>query len=186
MIGSRRDYVVRVLSGYKLYEVIESNDFYKIKDLDDTTFYFNYLADSLSRSNIADFLGVDLEKNNPIENIEYNNLSEWTNWLFNKNLSNKIIGDSENLNNLNRIMKYPVALRAFRSGEKLSSALEYTDTYEIQFKIAIENAIRQMEKADLLTVKIENFYDGLDNDLNEIYQRIKKIKSAKAFKDDEF
>lgn len=67
MIGSRKDYVVRVLAGYKLYETIEKNDFYKIKDLNDTTFYFNYLADSLSRSNIAEFLGVNLEKDNPVE-----------------------------------------------------------------------------------------------------------------------
>lgn len=186
MIGSRRDYVVRVLAGYKLYETIENNGFYNIKDLNDTTFYFNYLADSLSRSSIANFLGVNLDEENPVENIEYDNLKEWTNWLFNKNLPNKIIGDSENLNNLNKIIKYPVALQVFRDGEKLSLALEYTDTFEIQFKIAIENAIKQMEKADLLTVKIDNFYEGLNDDLNEIYQRIKKIKSAKEVKEDEF
>jgi hypothetical protein len=186
MIGSRRDYVVRVISGYQLYEVIDRNNFYNIKGVDDTNFYFNYLADSLDRSNIADFLGVDLEKENPTENIKYNNLKEWTNWLFNKDLPNKIIGDSENLNNLNKVIKYPAALQVFRDGEKLSLALEYTDTFEIQFKIAIENAIKQMERADLLTVKIEKFYEGLDSDLNEIYQRIKKIKSAKELKEDEF
>ena len=82
-----------MLSGYQLYEVIDRNNFYNIKGIDDTNFYFNYLADSLGRSNIAEFLGVDLEKENPAENIKYNNLQEWTNWLFNKDLSNKIIGD---------------------------------------------------------------------------------------------
>lgn len=185
MIGSRKDYVIRVLAGYELYDVIERNNFYKIKGLDDTTFFFNYLADSLSRQGIADFLCVDLEEDNPVQNLNYDNLKEWTNWLFNKDLPNKIIGDSDSLNNLNRVLKQPAALEVFRNGERLSIALEYTDELEKQFQVAIENAIKQMEKADLLTVKINNFYDRLSEDLNEIYRRIKKIKSAKELRDDE-
>ena len=76
MIGSKKDYVLRILVGYQLYEIIENNGFYDIKGLDDTSFYFNYLADSLSRSNIEHFLGVDLEKENTIEFIKYLNLKE--------------------------------------------------------------------------------------------------------------
>ncbi|HNY45053.1 MAG TPA: ParB/Srx family N-terminal domain-containing protein [Bacteroidales bacterium] len=186
MIGSRKDYVVRVLAGYKLYEIIENNGFYRISGLDDTTFYFNYLADSLSRSNIAEFLGVDFNKDNPTENVQYTNLKEWTNWLFNKELPNKIIGDSENLNTLNKVIASPEALKAFRDGENLFVAIEFTDEFDVQFENAIKNSIRHMEKADLLTVKVVHFYSSLDEDLNEIYQRIKKIKSAKGLRDDEF
>lgn len=186
MIGSRKDYVVRVLAGYKLYEIIERNGFYAIKDLDDTTFYFNYLADSLSRTNISNFLGIDFDKGNPADHVNFENLREWANWLFNKDLPNKIIGDSENINNLNRVISHPAALQSFRNGEKLVTALEFTDAFEIQFKFAIENAIKQMEKADMITVKIDKFYERLDEDLNEIYQRIKKIKSAKELKNEEF
>lgn len=186
MIGSRKDYVIRILAGYRLYEVIEKNGFYKISGLDDTTFYFNYLADSLSRSNISKFLGVDFNKDNPTENIQYENLKEWTDWLFNKDLPNKIIGDSENLNTLNKVLASSEALKAFRDGENLFIAIEFTDEFDVQFENAIKNAIKQMEKADLLTVKIQRFYSNLDNDLNEIYQRIRKIKSAKEFKDGEF
>lgn len=186
MIGSRKDYVIRVLTGYQLYEIIEKNGFYAIKDLDDTTFYFNYLADSLNRTSIAEFLGVNFEEDDPLNNVQYENLKEWTNWLFNKDLPNKIIGDSENITNLSRVISHPMALERFRDGEKISRALEYTDELEVQFKTAIETAMRQMEKADLLTAKINNFYDGVLEDLSEIYQRIKKIRSAKELKDDEF
>lgn len=186
MIGSRKDYVIRVLTGYQLYEIIERNDFYGIRDLDDTTFYFNYLADSLNRTSIADFLGVDFEKDNPLNNVQYDNLKEWTNWLFNKTLPNKIIGDSENITNLSRVISHPMALEKFREGEKISIALEYTDELEVQFQTAIEKALKQMEKADLLTAKINNFYNGLLEDLTEINHRIRKIRSAKEQKDDEF
>lgn len=186
MIGSRKDYVIRVLTGYQLYGIIERNDFYGIKDLDDTTFYFNYLADSLNRTSIAEFLGVDFEEENPLNNVQFDNLKEWTNWLFNKDLPNKIIGDSENITNLSRVVSHPMALEKFREGEKISIALEYTDELDVQFETAIETALKQMEKADLLTAKINNFYNGLLDDLSEIYQRIKKIRSAKELKDDEF
>ena len=151
MIGSRRDYVIRILAGYQLYEIIENNNFYRIKDLNDTTFYFNYLADSLTRSNIANFLGVDLEKDNPLLNVEYGNLKDWTNWFFNKNLPNKIIGDNENLTALNKVLSSPPALQAFKSGENLFNAIEYTDESDVQF----ENAINQLRKADgLNSVKV--------------------------------
>lgn len=179
MIGSRKDYVVRVLAGYKLYETIEKNGFYNIKDLNDTTFYFNYLADSLSRSNIADFLGVDLEKENPVENIQYDNLFEWTNWLFNRSLPNKIIGDSENLNTLNKVIASPMALQAFKSGESLFSAIEFTDEFDIQFENAMKNAINQLRKADNLTTKTKRLYPNLLDDLVEINRIVRKIKTIK-------
>lgn len=179
MIGSRKDYVVRVLAGYKLYETIEKNDFYKIKDLNDTTFYFNYLADSLSRSNIAGFLGVDLDKDNPVENIHYDNLYEWTNWLFNKDLHNKIIGDSENLNTLNKVIASPMALEAFKLGENLFTAIEYTDEFDVQFENAMKNAINQLRKADNLTTKTKRLYPNLLDDLVEINRIVRKIKTIK-------
>jgi len=179
MIGSRRDYVIRVLTGYQLYEIIENNGYYHIKDLNDTTFYFNYLADSLSRSNIADFLGVDLDKEEPLESIEYDNLKEWTNWLFNRNLPNKIIGDSENLNTLNKVLASPMALKAFKSGESLFSAVEFTDEFDIQFENAMKNAINQLRKADNLTTKTKKLYPNLIDDLVEINRIVRKIKTVK-------
>ena len=83
MIGSRMDYVRRILVGYDIYSVIDKNDFYKIKGLNDIEFHFNYIADSLSRSNIADFLGVNMDEINPAKNLNFKNIKEWTNWLFN-------------------------------------------------------------------------------------------------------
>lgn len=179
MIGSRKDYVLRVLVGYELYEIIDKNNFYQIKDLNDTTFYFNYLADSLSRSNIESFLGVDLENENPTKNIDFNNLKEWTNWLFNKEIPNKIIGDSEHLNLLNKVIDCPIALEVFRSGEKLYKAIEFTNEIEVQFEMAIRESIVQLEKADALTLKVKSFYPNFVDDLQNINRLIRKIKSVK-------
>lgn len=183
MIGSRQDYVLRVLVGYKLYEIIESNGFYKIKGLNDTSFYFNYLSDSLSRNNIENFLGVDLEKENPVESIELDHIKEWTHWLFDSNRKNKIIADSKHLNLLNKVVASPSALKAFRDGETISIAVEYTDEYDQQFQYTIIKALESLERADLLTPKVTVFYDNLISDLEEIYRRIVKIKSEKVQRD---
>jgi len=181
MIGSRKDYVLRILTGYKLYQTIENNGFYGIKGLDDTTFHFNYISDSLSRSKIEIFLGVDLENENPTNNINLEHLSEWTNWLFNKDLPNKIIGDSEHLNKLNKILdsKSPQALKSFREGTDIRIAYEYTDGIKLQFENSIDNAIKYLEKADGLSHKQVEFRDTLDDNLRNISGIINKIKRVK-------
>lgn len=181
MIGSRRDYVLRILTGYALYETIENNGFYGIKGWDDTNFHFNYIADSLSRNNIEKFLGVDLEKDDPTTDINYKNLEEWTQWFFDKDRPNKIIGDSVHLNQLNKILdkKYSSALNAFRQGEELRIAYEYTDGIKEQFERAIENAIKHLEKADSLSHKQVEFKKSLEDDLKNISGIIRKIKSIK-------
>ncbi len=130
-------------------------------------------------SNIAEFLGVNLEKDNPVENVEYENLFEWTNWLFNKNLPNKIIGDSENLNTLNKVIVSPMALHAFKLGESLFNAIEFTDEFDIQFENAMKNAINQLKKADGLTTKTKRLYPNLLDDLVEINRIVRKIKTVK-------
>jgi hypothetical protein len=181
MIGSRKDYVIRLLVGYQLYDVIEKNGFYKIKGLDDTTFHFNYIADSLSRSNIESFLGVDLSSNEPTSNKDVEHIKEWTNWLFNKQIPNKIIGDSEHLNRLNKVLdpKYTKALEIFRGGEELKIAYEYTDGIKEQFEKAIDDAIKHLEKADSLSHKQIEFRESLEDDLKNISGIIRKIKSVK-------
>jgi Xaa-Pro aminopeptidase len=181
MIGSRRDYALRILTGYALYEIIEDNGFYGIKGWDDTNFHFNYIADSLSRSNIEGFLGIDLESDNPASNVNFENLKEWTEWFFDKDRPNKIIGDSEHLNQLNKILdkRYPLALKAFRDGEELKIAFEYTDGIKEQFERAIENAIKYLEKADSLSHKQSEFKESLDDDLKNISGIIRKIKNIK-------
>lgn len=88
-IGSRKDYVKRVLVAYEIYTKIEDEGFYKIKDLDDTTFYVGYLVDSLSRSNISTFLKVDMSSNTPIEKLNKTNLKDLIFWFFEKNDQNK-------------------------------------------------------------------------------------------------
>lgn len=189
MIGSRMDYVRRLLVGFQVFQIIEDNGFYKINGLSDTSFYFNYIVDSLSRSNIRKFIGVDFDRDKPIENISEENLKKWTHWLFEKNDQGKtrLIGNSSDLNDLNLILKDENndAFVAFdRNGYSLQKAKELTGELDEVFKGFISNAIANLEKADAMVLKVKEFYLNFDEDLRQIKLISDKIKlAAKAVED---
>jgi hypothetical protein len=180
-IGSRRDYVKRVLVSHELYRIAEDEGFYRIKDLDDTTFYVGYLADSLSRSNIASFLDVNMSSNNPLENLNKANLKELIFWFFEKNGQNKtrVKGKSDDLNKLNAILGNPIACTAFREGKDLNRAFEFTENIETVFFSNIQKSLTALEQADSSVHKMNDFYPDLDDDLVQIRKLTSKIKQAK-------
>lgn len=191
MIGSRRDYVKRLLVGFMVYSEIEDNAFYKIKDLEEDTFYFGYISDSLSRANIVDFLEIDLNKEDPLESLDRRNLETWTKWFFEKNPENqtRLKGKSQDLNMLNKILSdsNASALAAFKDGMSLNKAYQLTEDIDALFSDAVAEALSNLEHADSISHKVKRFAANLNDDLREINKLIKKIKSAKdEFENAEF
>lgn len=139
MIGSRRDYVAKVLVGFELFRVIEDEAFYGIRDLDDTRFYFNYLKDSLNYSNIQKFWGMSVveEKENPISELNYAHLKESIHWFFEKNDQNKtrVLCDSKGLKMLNAVVGNDYALMKFRQGISLEVASELPSKPQTLFEV---------------------------------------------------
>lgn len=180
-IGSRREYVKRVLVSYELYRIVEDEAFYKIKDLDDTTFYVGYFIDSLSRSNIASFLKVDMQSANPLKELDRVNLKELVFWFFEKNDQNKarVTGTSGNLNKLNAVLGSSMACEVFRNGKDLNRSFELTEDIESVFFSNINKALTSLEQADSLVHKMRDFYFSLDDDLIQIRKLTSKIKQTK-------
>lgn len=178
IIGSRSDYVKRILIGFDIYKLIEDEAFYKIRDLNDTTFFFNYIADTLSRQNICNFLGIDLDKEFPLENIKKENLKKWTHWLFEKNDQNKtrLVGNSYDLNSLNAILGNAEATIAFdKKGISLERALDLTSEIDNQFVIYVTKAIESLENADRIVTRVKEFNVGIEEDLKNIRLLAAKI-----------
>ncbi len=182
MIGSRRDYVKRLLIGFMIYKEIEDNAFFRVKGLGENTFYFGYIADSLSRVNIVKFLGIDLNSENPLEKIDLDNLSKWTHWLFEKNIENqtRLKGKSEDLNKLNKILSNEAALKAFeKQGLDIDSAYELTEDIDGIFMNSIRKALTELEQADRISHKVKKFNSALNDDLGQISKLVRKIKTTK-------
>lgn len=180
-IGSRRDYVKRVLVSYEIFQIVEDEGFYRIKDLDDTTFYVGYLVDSLSRNNILSFLGLDLSSNEPLKGLNKANLKELMFWFFEKNDQNKtrLKGKSDDLNKLNSILGNDIAYATFKEGKDLDRAYEFTENIAELFFINIQKSLSALEQADSVAHKISEFYFDLDNDLIQIRKLTSKIKQVK-------
>jgi hypothetical protein len=188
IIGSRKDYVERLIIGYEIYRQIEDHAFYKIRDLDDTTFFFNYIADSLNKRNIENFLGVDLAADDPVKTLNAGNLRKWTKWLFEKNDQNKtrLIGDSEQLTMLNNVLGNKEALEAFDvKGLDIYRANELTGDIDIKFQNAIKKSTQYLETADSLVHKVREFYPDVNDDLSMLRKLAKKIEQTMEGMEDE-
>ena len=188
-IGSRSDYVKRILIGYEIYIKIEEEAFFRIPGLDDTTFFFNYIADSLNRPNIAAFLGIDIRNTTESYTAEIDeaNLENWTRWLFEKNREGKtrLIGDSESLSALNQVLGNDAARAAFVSGRSLEESLDLTDEINTQFLRLILNSLNQLEQADRIVTRASVGYDEVLSSLREIRTLASKIGRTIQEREDE-
>ncbi len=191
MIGSRRDYVAKVLVGFELFKIIEDEAFYGIRGLDDTRFYFSYLKDSLNYFNMQKFWGVSIEKEkeNPISELNYTHLKESIHWFFDKNGQNKsrVSGDSTGLKMLNAIVGNERALAEFRNGASIEKAFEMTADLEIVFERKVQVSLLSLEEADAISHRIKRYYPDLEDDLRAIRTLTTKIKHLKdsLLKDEE-
>ncbi len=187
MIGSRKDYVERLLVAYEMYEIIESEAFYKIKGLDDTSFYVGYLSDSLSRTHIIDFLHVNLDTEKPTEKLNKTNLKELIHWFYEKYGENqtRLKGKSKDLNDLNKVLASEIALKAFRSGTTLGKSLELTEATDDIFRNSLKKSLENLEMSDRMVHKVKKFYFDTNDDLDSIRKLAIKIKGAKGDLEDE-
>lgn len=187
LIGSRRDYICRLIIGYELYLIIEDNDFYGIHQLDDTNFYFNYLADSLTRANIANFIGVNLDEENPLKNLNNENFKNLIQWFFVKNDQNKtrLKGDSTDLKYLNSILGNANSTKYFNDGASLIEAFELTDELNLVFKNYINRSLKSLESADKIVHKISEFPPSAEDNLKALRSLAVKIINFKIEVDNE-
>jgi len=186
IIGSKRPVVKRYLVGYAIYSVIKDNNFFKIKDLNEEEFYFSYIADSLSRSYISSYLGVDMDSDNPIEGLNLDHLKNWTTWLYSPIENNsksfkktRLKGKSDDLNKLNAILGKESSRTMFVNNDAtLEEAFSYTEQFEEVFKNAIHDSIQSLHKASGVILKLDRFYDSVEDDLREIIRLSRSIKSS--------
>ncbi|MEA1919735.1 MAG: hypothetical protein U9N52_07840 [Campylobacterota bacterium] len=179
-IGSTPSYVKRILKAYDMYLYVEQKDFFNISGLNDTTFYFVNLSDSLNKPNIKIFL---LETN---DNREFNevNLEKLIKWIFEETGegNTRLKGTSSDLKDLDMILSNPKALALFESKEaSLSTAVFFAEDTETILSISLEKALQHLEEAHRVLPKIQNFnsVSKFDDNLLEIRTIAKNLFSSK-------
>ncbi len=146
IIGSRSDYVNKLIDGYHLFQEIEKNDFYDISGLNEEEFDFSVLTTAMSYKNIAQFINSDVADEMVVE--RHKNLEELTKYLFEHiEGAGKRIPESRDLKTFNMIVGNEAAFEAFRSGKSLTEAEIFTEGPEIAFTKLIRDAYRRMKSA---------------------------------------
>lgn len=181
-IGSRSDHVRKLLVAYQVYEQIEDSGFYKIRDLDETSIFFNYYSDSLSRENIRDFIGIDIKSESPIEHLKTDNLEELTKWFFEKNEQGKprVLGDSKHLGMLDKVLENEEAKEYFRAGEaSILESYQIVSVSSDSFNQEIEMALAGLKRAQSIIHKIDHHdnIEPLKTKLKEIYNLARNMTS---------
>lgn len=143
-IGSKAPYVRRLLYGFYLFQQIEKNRFYRIEGLDEESFDFSFITDAaLKFGEMSKYLGVDVEKDNPMENLSPERLKEVTHWLYQKipGTGTTRVGESRNMKTLDKILKNEVSRQAFvKENASLQEAAMLSNVADDNFKEYLSRA----------------------------------------------
>lgn len=176
IVGTPSSYVRKMLTSYQLYTIIEDEKFYQIDGLSDSTFFLNYFSDGLQKENIRKYINVDLDSEEPLKNLNKENLQELVSWWFKKNEGvSRVIGDSDGMKKLNEVLGNEVALEAFKKGVNIDIAYELTNDIDLQFERKVKESLQAIEQADGLSNKVKSFYINLYDDLKSLRQIAAKI-----------
>ena len=142
-IGSRSDYVARLLTALALYEHIESKDFYGISGIDEETVSFSLLALALNRPTLATYVGLESGQDFAFESVDDGNLKHLTSWFFEKDGSGRTrLGESRNVTTLVTVLEHPPAREQLESGATLARAYRVATqelgAFEEQLALALE------------------------------------------------
>lgn len=147
IIGSRIDYVKRILAGLKLYEHIEERDFYGINDLDEESIAFSLVTTALGHPGIVNFLGLSTSQDLEQLTLDTDNLEDLTRWIFEKKDGRTRLGESRNFRYLNKVVASEMALTEFRNNRTLQEALLYTDMPAENFRNLLSVAKGKLQES---------------------------------------
>ena len=179
-IASRVDYVKRLLTSFRLFQIIRDNGFYKIRELDEESLEFSKLSDAATKyEKIRSFLGIDFALADPLTDLRYKHLEELVHWLFEKNSQGQTrIGDSRNLTVLAEVVDSPGALEAFRGGEVLKMAALRTVGPAEQFNAFVATSLYQLKLAHEVAYRVDGFDPTAKQYLEELNALIKNLAST--------
>ncbi|MGE3800897.1 MAG: ParB N-terminal domain-containing protein [Candidatus Kapaibacterium sp.] len=173
LIGSRADYVEKLINGFQLYSKIEEENFYSIPSLNEETFSFSLLTTAVSYSNIKDFLKIKETETGILFSEE--TLKELIDWMFRQNSELQTrVPESRSLKVLNAVVSKPEALKKFREGRSLDEAALLTDEPIKNFYNILDQAYRRLQLARESLHMIDNFREE-DESLSKDTSRTAKI-----------
>ena len=161
-IGTRPDYVGKLLAGLAVYEALAEQSFFGIPGLEDAEHWYSVLTTAItSYSSIAGFLGLSGVTDDDASKLKQTNLKKLAEWLFRKNAEGVArVRESRDIQKLGRVVANPEALKKFEDGTPLEEADMLTEGPREAFREALRQAKSRMELARDLVHKLDKGYSG--------------------------
>jgi hypothetical protein len=139
-IGSRRDYVERLLAGLRVHEHVADRNFYGLEGVDEEAIDFSVLTTALSYEAISSFVG--LEYGGDVESeLDDDHLQDLVDWSYRvRPTGATVLGESRNLRKLAEVVRTKPAVDALRAGATLEAAAELSGEAVVIFRDAIRGA----------------------------------------------
>ncbi|MCB9293439.1 MAG: ParB N-terminal domain-containing protein [Lewinellaceae bacterium] len=177
-IGSKSNYVKRLIYGFEMFLVLKENNFFGINEINEDNYNFSLLTDSATmNANISRWLNLDFAKKNPVKEINKENLKQLSKWLYEKDENGATrIGDSRNIRQLNRLIENKEAFALFaRNQAGLREALELTAFSDDIIADYINKAYNYLGEAQRILHKSSNPSSYDIDRLNEMKSMINII-----------
>src|SRR6218665_1702690 len=129
-IGSKGNYVRKLLIGFQAYQLIKTKNWFGMGDyLNEESFDLSLISEVInSYSAVADYMNVDVNQDKPFEKVDLSKLEDVAKWLYQiTETGSTRVGDNRNLRLLNKILQNEEAKKAFIEDKKtIKEAAELT------------------------------------------------------------
>lgn len=146
-IGSRSDYVGRLLTAYELYRVMEKQSFFGLEGVDATLIDFSLITSLLAYVHIVDYLGLASSQDRRLENLVEARLAFLTSFVFQRREGRTRLGESRNIRTLADVLAAPRARQALEDGASLRAAAQLTEAGAQAFRTWVSSAKESIDLA---------------------------------------
>jgi hypothetical protein len=177
-IGSRADYVARLLTANALFEKIADEQYFGIAKLEESTIEFSLITSLLAYSNVVEYLGLDSSKDIAMPGLQVPKLEFLTRFVFERNGARATrLGESRNIGRLSEVLANDKARAALESGVSLGQASQMLGTGAEAFHTLLASALESLKLADQSAEGLQ-LEDRDVAALNEVQVIAEKLKSS--------
>lgn len=170
MIGSRSDYVEKLICALFLYDEANDEAYYGSK-INEEDISFSFLTTALGYSAIIDYIELTKELSYNKEKFE-----DIFTWLFNED--KKVISDSRQIKELAKVLTVDVAVERLKNTGNLDEAVLYTNGPSEAFLDMLKKAKLNLRSAKEGLENLSSFPQEANDLLNDLEKLIKSINGA--------
>lgn len=175
MIGSRTDYVAKLHTALKLYDLANNDAYYNAK-IEEKDFNFSWLTTALSFSDTVSYLGLTSAGDSSLSNLNKEHYAQLFIWLFDPD--KRKVEDSRQITELNKILESQPAIEKLKQGSSISEALLYTSAPNETFHSLINKAKTSLQSSKNMVEQLSTYPEYTIAVIKDIEKLCKSIKGA--------